>query len=447
MRYDESVTYLYFASQPWTTVVGSYTYPNNHVLHSVLVKGCASLLGNEPWVLRLPAFLAGVALIPATYALGRRLFGSAEAHVGAALVAGSGSLAFYSTNARGYTIVSLATVVLAILLLRLRGRPAIADWAAVTLTVALGTWTIPIMLFPAGGLVMWFLLSALRGDTSQPRTDLRRLAVALGTAAIVTAELYSPILLRSGMSPLTSNAFVRPSLWYVFFRQLPSSAAPLFSSLTLGTPAILALLLIVLAVAGLVVARRTDRHVVSMIGTMYVWCAAVLLATHRVPFSRVWLFAVAPIALLIARGLTWAASRLGERSRTVATNGGLGGVVVSLALASMILVSRALETTRDTGTLPDADLITQTLSGGLRRGDRVVAPVPSNAPLAFSFVRAGLDTAYLSAQPADSARVYLIVNTGEGFTLRTRLTDPVVRRFSRAELVARFPSAEVYRLF
>ena len=56
MRYDESVTYLYFASQSWTTVVSSYTYPNNHVFHSLLVKAFATILGDDPWVLRsLPA--------------------------------------------------------------------------------------------------------------------------------------------------------------------------------------------------------------------------------------------------------------------------------------------------------------------------------------------------------------------------------------------------------
>ena len=56
MRYDESVTYLYFASQSWMTVVSSYTYPNNHVFHSLLVKAFATVLGDDPWVLRsLPA--------------------------------------------------------------------------------------------------------------------------------------------------------------------------------------------------------------------------------------------------------------------------------------------------------------------------------------------------------------------------------------------------------
>src|ERR1043166_4190289 len=47
MRYDESVTYLDYASQPWATALGSYTYPNNHVLHTALVKVATGLMRSE----------------------------------------------------------------------------------------------------------------------------------------------------------------------------------------------------------------------------------------------------------------------------------------------------------------------------------------------------------------------------------------------------------------
>src|SRR5688572_18130278 len=40
MRYDESITYVHFAANSWTTAISSYTYPNNHVFHTVLVKAC-----------------------------------------------------------------------------------------------------------------------------------------------------------------------------------------------------------------------------------------------------------------------------------------------------------------------------------------------------------------------------------------------------------------------
>jgi hypothetical protein len=447
MRYDESVTYLYFASKPWQTAISSYVYPNNHVFHTLAVKACVALLGNEPWVLRLPAFLAGVAMIPAAYVVGRRLFGSAAAYVGAGLVAASGALVFYSTNARGYTIVCLATLVLGDVLLRLRERPSVALWSAFVGVTALGMWAVPVMLFPAGGLSLWFVLSALRGDTSGGRGDLARFSIAVITTATVTLLLYSPILATDGLTSLTGNSFVRASPWGAFFRQLAGFPKPLLSTWTLGYPVIIALIVGACAVFGLVRERSASGLRVSMAGSMYVWCAALLLVTHKVPFFRVWLFLVAPIALLAGHGLTHFAS-LFAAGRARLTNGAaVAGAALAVGLSFLVLVSASVETSRDTGTLRDAGRIVRVLSSVLRPGDRVVAPIPSNAPLAYYFDRAGIGTSYLSNQPGDSSRVYLIVNTDEGFTLSTPLGERLLKRFSKAQLKARYPSAEVYELF
>jgi hypothetical protein len=447
MRYDESVTYLYFVAQPWSTVISAYTYPNNHVFHSLLVKACVTLLGDAPWVLRLPAFVAGVAMIPVTYSVGRKLFGSAAAFIGAGLVASSGALAFYSTNARGYTMVGLATLILAHLLLQLREQPSPLLWITSVLVVALGIWTVPVMLFPAGGLALWFVLSTLRDDTSERRADLARFGLATVATAILTVLLYSPIIDRDGLAALTDNAFVRANAWRVFFRQLSASIGPGIASWTLGYPVVVSALIGAVAIVGLLDERRTSGIRVSIAGSIYVWCAFVLLVTHHAPFLRVWLFLVAPIALLAAHGLIRVLSLLPADRQYLTSRAGETSVVLAIALAVVVTVSRDIETSRDTGTLVDAERIAKAFSAGLRPGDRVFAPVPSNAPLAYYFVRSGVDTSYLSSVPTDSSRVYLIVNKNEGFTVNTRLGDPLLQRFSRAQLMMRYPSAEVYRLF
>ena len=446
MRYDESVTYLNFASQPWETAIGSYTYPNNHVFHTLLVKAFASLLGNAPWVLRLPAFAAGVAMIPMAYAVGRRVFGSAAAHIGAALVAASGALVLYSTNARGYTIVCLATLILADLLLRLRERPSATLWIATVLVMALGAWTIPVMLFPAGGLALWFALSALADDTSARRGDLARFALAIIATTVLAVLLYAPIIAGDGWTALAGNSFVRASAWRVFFSQLSLSITSLRASWTVGYPVAIGALAGALAIVGLIHERKTSGIRVSIAGSVYVWCAFVLLVTHRAPFPRVWLFLLAPVALFAGHGLIRLASVRSELEQRVVPRAGELSVALAIGLAIVVLVSGDIEKSRDTGTLRDADRIAQALSRALRPGDRVFAPLPSNAPLAYAFLRAGVDTAYLSTVPRDSSGAYLIVNTAEGFTLNTRLSDPLLRRFRKARLMARYPSAEVYRL-
>ena len=67
MRFDESFTFWHFASKPLVVALSSYSAPNNHLFNTLLVHIAYRLLGNEPWILRLPAFLAGVAIVPAVY--------------------------------------------------------------------------------------------------------------------------------------------------------------------------------------------------------------------------------------------------------------------------------------------------------------------------------------------------------------------------------------------
>ena len=85
-------------------------------------------LGNQPWVLRLPALLGGVLLVPATYALARLLFSPRAAVLSASFVAVSSYLVEYSTNARGYTLQALAFVVLGSAILGVLGLIA-GIWA------------------------------------------------------------------------------------------------------------------------------------------------------------------------------------------------------------------------------------------------------------------------------------------------------------------------------
>src|SRR3954471_17324529 len=72
MRGDEAFTYNEYASKSLADVF-NYTFPNNHLLNTLLSSLATARLGRAPWVVRLPALVAGVLLIPATYLLVRRL--------------------------------------------------------------------------------------------------------------------------------------------------------------------------------------------------------------------------------------------------------------------------------------------------------------------------------------------------------------------------------------
>ncbi len=85
MRYDESVTFVSYASPPWYIAITDYTAPNNHVFHSLLAHISILFFGGEPWAIRLPAFVTGILLVPASYVAARAHYGKHTALVAACL--------------------------------------------------------------------------------------------------------------------------------------------------------------------------------------------------------------------------------------------------------------------------------------------------------------------------------------------------------------------------
>jgi 4-amino-4-deoxy-L-arabinose transferase-like glycosyltransferase len=445
MRYDESVTYLYFAAKPWVEALSSYTYPNNHLFHTALVKVAMTVFGTAPWALRIPAFVAGVACVPATYLAGVRLVGQRASLLGAAIVAASGPLVLYGTNARGYTLVVLATLLLLWLLLRLRERPSGRDWVAVVAVVVLGSWTIPVMLFPAGGLAAWFGFSALAGETSRGRTDLRPLAVAALASALGVGVCYLPVVMAAGVTPVVGNKFVAASPWPVFFNDLLAGVAELPTAWSLGLPWFVGFALWGFAGFGLFVTRRHSARRISIAYTMYVWCAFLVVAMHKVPFARVWLFLLPLVSLCAGVGMLAAMERV-RRAPLTDVAAAEFALALAVVLGASVYASRGVLTSRDTGTLRDGPAIAQALTRWLKPGDRIVAPVPANAPLQYYMLQHGLDTASLSMDPAPGGTVYLIVNTAEGYTLETPYTDPVVRRYRQVQVIQEFLASKLTRL-
>lgn len=92
MRGDESNTYFGYVSKSWWTAISAYPVPNNHVLNSFLAKIAITVFGVNAWSLRFPAFLAGVAIVPAAYWCARAQFPTNAALVATALVTASAPL-------------------------------------------------------------------------------------------------------------------------------------------------------------------------------------------------------------------------------------------------------------------------------------------------------------------------------------------------------------------
>lgn len=190
MRYDEAYSFLYFALPSLRTAVSDYTVPNNHIFHTVLVWISTHLLGESPWAIRLPVFVAGLLSVPAAWFAARSLAGRGAGLFAAALTAVLPSLLLYSTNARAYTLVGLGTLLLIWVGNRLLDEESLSLWMAIVGIGALGLWAAPVMLYPLGAVLAWLLVERVRTDGGRgaPRF-VPRLAAAAALIGVLTIIL------------------------------------------------------------------------------------------------------------------------------------------------------------------------------------------------------------------------------------------------------------------
>ena len=365
---DEAATFLFYASKPLKIGMTVYGSPNNHPLHTALMHIAWLIFGDAEWALRLPALLAGVALVPLTWLASRSL-------LAAVLVAGAPVLIDYSTDARGYAIVCACALVV----FNTR-RPLVFAMAT-----AIGFFTVPVMLYPFVAISVWALLT-------------RRLSAWTVIASLLfTAALYAPMLSVSGLSAITSNAYVRPMPLALFVKALPKYALDV-GRVMFDRTLILGIVIVAAAVA------RARAAAWAGVGAVLV----VLVAQRVLPFPRVWLPFVPLLFILAASWWRW------PRFETIAA------IVVALTLATLWLVTPR---PRDTGELPGVVDIARELKLRVRPGDAVLAGTPSDLPLAFYFAKLAVPADVLNPDVARANRVFVVCNRAYGMTLPRTLAS------------------------
>jgi hypothetical protein len=450
IRFDEAYTITRFASKPIYIALAYYPVPNNHLFYTLFARIMYVLFGNQPSAIRLPAFIAGVLLVPATYIVARLFYNKRVGVLTAAFVAGSSVLIEYSTSARGYTLLVLLFMLLLALAVYLRRSDEIAPWLAFSLLSALGFYTIPIMLYPFGIVCVWLGVSIWRENPPEHRRPLFvRMAVALAVAAMLTLFLYLPVLVTSGWRAVAANRFVAPRDWTVFFLGLPRMAAGTFREWSRDV----SLVFVVAIAAGIGTTirwhRRISRHPVSLAFAAAVWVVPVLAAQRVIPFARVWLFALPLVAMFGLAGVVYLLraldAQLGPRAPAFWA---AVPILLALALALNVLGSGSVLASTSAGTLPDGEKISLLLKAVLREGDQVIAPNPSDEIVAYYFWTHGIPKHYLTASARDARRVFVVVNTQNHQTIESvwRAFGMTVPSPPSPRLIARFPSADVYEV-
>jgi hypothetical protein len=148
------------------------------------------ILGTSEWALRLPSALAGIALVPVAWAIGKELAGRPAAIATAAIVAVSPIFVWYSQEARVYSLYAFVSGLLMLCFLRVLSRPEdrgrMISFAAVG---ALALLTHYFTAFLLAGMAAWLLW--------QPETR-RRCIPALGAIGAVGLALIPLISAQGG---------------------------------------------------------------------------------------------------------------------------------------------------------------------------------------------------------------------------------------------------------
>jgi uncharacterized membrane protein len=452
IAYDEAYSYLYYAARPLRYIVTDYSAPNNHILNSLLMALSTHLLGNQPWVVRLPAFLAGVLCIPATYAAGRGLYDRRIGLIGAALAAVSPILISYSTNARGYSLTCLFTLILLAAAAYLRRHNSPVVWSLFIVCAVLGLYAVPVMLYPIGAVAAWMLVYGIRGETRPvyQKTFLWHLIGAGIGIGLLTALVYSPVILfGTGYRSIISNGVVSPQSWADFTENIVVKSLKIwedwnldlfpFSGWILGGGFILSFL----------THRRVSNTKIHFAVPALVWIALIVVLQRVTPWTRVWQFLLIFLFIWAAAGWVGLAELLpGKRTPVVIT---VIALVLSLALPMSKLIpvlSDPQVFERETGPEEDA---ADYLKDHLEKDQMIVAAVPENIEVMYYLSEYGIPMTrlYNEDKKVEFTQAVVITSDRYGQTVESVLQRHQLESrldTAQAELVFQAKQVSVYKV-
>jgi mannosyltransferase len=188
--YDEAFTPVHVLHASLAATLHAVVHTENSPpLWYVLEWADARVLGTGEVALRLPSALAGIATVPAAWAIGRELSGRRAAIICAALVAVNPLFVWYSQEARVYALFVLTAALAMLCFLRVLRDPTPQRMAVFALTAALALLTHYFAVFLLAPMVLWLLWD---------RRTRRAAAVASGVLVLVGLALLPLISAQGG---------------------------------------------------------------------------------------------------------------------------------------------------------------------------------------------------------------------------------------------------------
>jgi hypothetical protein len=449
MRYDEAVSWVVFSSKPFFITISYYPFPNNHIVHNLLVTLVTSIFGSSLWSIRLVDFVHGVLLVPLTWAVIRPWRGKAAALIASAWLAGTSMFVLHSTNARGYGILVMSFLLMIPAARRLMNRGGYGPALILVILGGLAFWNIPLAILPFGAILTWVAMNWILDSNTAARGEVFRGILVSGLGAgLLSLLLYMPVFIVSGPSALFGNEYVAAKDFAYLASNLGDGLAYMLETWVRDMP----LLLLVLAALGLAAALLSSfvrrRRGVGLLPAALVWSVFVTLLFREVTPPRGWMFLHWTIIASSALGLGWLASHMKENRQRIRES-------ITLALVAVFLIGqgwpmlrdRTPETVSDTGVFPDAEPVAEYLLDRLEQGDVILSGGRTSFPLVYYMQEKSGSSSAVQTNARWGKTTYVIADTLY-HPLEFVLDDVGVRVLpdSSLDLLETIGSTKIYRI-
>lgn len=403
MRVDESWTFLASVKDGWRSVL-TYVTPNNHILHSVFVKLSTSMFGAHPWSIRVPALLFGVLSIVLVFCTAR-CFGG-RGLFAATVVATNPYMILFSTNARGYSLLVCIFLMLIVVGWLYARKPSQGGGTAVAIFSALGVFTIPTMIFPLSGILLWIAYIGLR-TTHDRRSDFIKSYVLCGLKiALLIALLYAPIVYLSGLKPIIANDWVIPQPFGIFLKGIRWHFEDTLFHFIRDVPVFFLLICIASVLHGFYASTKEKANwLISLLFALVLGGGIVFFVQHSIPFERTWIYFIPVFAVIADKGVTNFLDRYSGRIAKFFT---VILYIGALTIPLRLMLNDSISKYNDTGIFVDSAEVAKTLSMTLKSRDAIVATDPENFTLFFYLWYFGLP-GYKYGEHEEAGRTYYIV--------------------------------------
>jgi hypothetical protein len=408
MRGDEAYSFLYYIN-PGGVSLFKYTAPNNHVFYTILAKVSTLFFGNEPAIIRLPAFLASIVnILLVFYWLQFQRKHDAIAGILAPLLMGIFPyLVLYATNARGYTIQVSLALLLALFGLRFIRQRQSGDIFFLALFSALSVLTMPSAIVTVAGIVFWIVTNLCLQRVSLYWL-LHSFALPYGFFSLTLAGIfYTPVILASdGIEPIFSNKFVRRLTYDEFVTGILPHIEKTWLEMTRDIHPAFLLAGILLIIVGLVQTFRARNFEISLLlPLLLIGAIIIFIITVRLPYTRTWIYILPFILITLEYGAQWILNRL-NISNLILTRSIL--LIFGAWFAALLISNNVIGSYLDTSAFPEAKIVAQYLKPILQEGDYVHVTNTANVPLEFYFWYYGLPERDFTKRSETGRRFYVV---------------------------------------